>query len=61
VVKNPPAQGHKRHGFDPWAGKITRRAWQSIPVFLPVESHGQRSLEGYDLQGSKESDRTEVT
>ena len=25
---------------DPW-----RRAWQLTPVFLPRESHGQRSLE----------------
>ena len=32
----------KRHGFDPWVGKIPwRRAWQSIPVFLPGESHGR--------------------
>ena len=30
---------HKRHGFDPWAGKIPwRRAWQPTPVFLPGES-----------------------
>ena len=34
---------------------------QPIPVFLPKESHGQRSLEGYSPQGHKESDRTEVT
>ena len=27
---------HKRHGFDPWVGKIPwRRAWQPVPVFLP--------------------------
>ena len=43
---------HKRWGFDPWVGKISwRRAWQSTPVFLPGESHGQRSLEGYSPQG----------
>ena len=24
-----------------------RRAWQPTPIFLPGESHGQRSLEGY--------------
>ena len=35
----------KRHQFDPWVGKIPwRRAWQPTPVFLPGESHGQRSL-----------------
>ena len=28
----------------PW-----RRAWQPTPVFLPGESHGQRSLAGYSL------------
>ena len=43
-------------------GKITwRRKWQPTPVFLPGESHGQRSLEGYSLQGCKESDTTEET
>ena len=31
------------------------------PVFLPGESHGQRSLEGYSPWGCKQSDRTEVT
>ena len=35
----------KRHWFYPWVRKIPwRRAWQPIPVFLPGESHGQRSL-----------------
>ena len=29
-----------------------------IPVFLPGESHGQRSLEGYSPKGLKESDTT---
>ena len=38
----------KRHEFDPWVQKIPWRwAWQSIPVFLPGESHGQRNLAGY--------------
>ena len=36
-----------------------RREWQSTPVFLPGESHGQRSLAGYNPQGCKESDVTE--
>ena len=41
--------------------KITagRRAWQPTPVFLPGESHGQRSLAGCSPQGLKESDATE--
>ena len=32
---------------------------QPTPVFLPGESHGQRSLGGYSPQGHKESDTTE--
>ena len=36
---------HERCGFDRWIGKIPwRRAWQPIPVFLPGESQGERSL-----------------
>ena len=48
--KEPTCQyrRHKRHEFSPWVGKIPwRRAQQSTPVFLPGESHGQRSLVGY--------------
>ena len=36
-----------------------RREWQLIPVFLPGESHGQRSLAGSSPWGHKESDTTE--
>ena len=44
-----------RPGFDPWVGRIPwRRAWQPIPVFLPGESHGQRSLLGYSPWGCKD-------
>ena len=49
--KEPTCQcrRQKRHGFDPWVGKIPwRRAWQPSPVFLPGESRGQRSLAGYN-------------
>ena len=43
-------------------GKIPwRRAWQPTPVFLPGESHEQRSQASYSPQGCKESDTTEVT
>ena len=50
----------KRPGFNPWIGRIPwRKKWQRTPVFLPGESHGQRSLVGYSLWGCKESDRTE--
>ena len=36
-----------------------RREWQPTPIFLPGESHRQRSLVGYSLWGHKESDTTE--
>ena len=35
--------------------------WRGTPVFLPGESHGQRSLEGYSPWGRKELDMTEAT
>ena len=43
-----------------WVGKILwRRKWQPTLVFLPGESHGQRSLAGYrQSMGSQESDVT---
>ena len=50
MVKNPPAnagdietQVRSLHQEDP----LERREWQPTPVFLPGESHGQRSLVGY--------------
>ena len=50
----------KRHGFDPWVGKIPwRKKWQPTPIFLPGESHGQRSLAGYSSRGCEELDMTE--
>ena len=63
VVKNLPASAGDvgdvglipASGRSPW-----RRAWQPTPAFLPGESHGQRSLNGYSPQGHKESDTTEV-
>ena len=36
-----------------------RRKWQPIPIFLPGEFYGQRSLVGYSPWGHKESDTTE--
>ena len=42
----------RRCSFDPWVGNTPRRReWQSIPVFLPGESHEQGSLGGYSPQG----------
>ena len=44
----------RRHGFSPWVRKIPwRRAWQPTPVFLPGESHEQRSLAGYSPCGRR--------
>ena len=60
TVKNLPAMQETRvpslSRKIPW-----RRKWQPTPVFLPGEFHGQRSLEGYNPWGSKESNMTEVT
>ena len=36
------------------------RPWQTTPVLLPKESHGQRILAGYNPWGHRESDTTEV-
>ena len=38
-----------------------RRKWQPTPLFLPGESHGQRSLAGYSPEGRKELNMTEAT
>ena len=46
--------------LDRWVGKIPlRRERLPTPVFLPAESHGQRSLAGYCPRSCKESDMTE--
>ena len=39
-------------------GSILGQEWQPTPVFLPGESHGQRSLVGHSLWGCKDSDTT---
>ena len=52
---------YKRNRFNPWVAKNPwRRARQPTPVFSPGESHGQRSLVAYSLQGRKEADTTEA-
>ena len=54
VVKNPPAKQEtwvrSLGGEDP-----LRRKWQTTPVFLSGECHGQRSMVGYSPWGHKES------
>ena len=58
TVKNLPemweTQTRSLDQDDPW-----RRKWPPTPVFLPGESHGQRSLVGYSPWGCKELDTTE--
>ena len=54
--KEPTCQRrrHRRHGFSPWVEKIPwRRTEQPTPVFLPGESHGQRSPAGYSPRGHR--------
>ena len=50
----------KRLKFNLWVRRIpSRRTWQSTPVFLPRESHGQRSLTGCGPWGREEQDTTQ--
>ena len=52
----------KRHGFDPWVGKIPwRRKWQPTLVFLLGKFHGQRSLVGYSPIGLQRVGHDRVT
>ena len=60
--KEPACQcrSHKNRWFSPWVRKIPwRRAQQPTSVCLPAESHGQRSLEGYN-PGVAKSDTTDL-
>ena len=48
----------ERRGFSPWVGKISWRGkWQPTSMFLPGNSHGQRSLVGYSPWGGKSQTR----
>ena len=46
-------KNERNSGSLPGLGIPWRRKWQPTPVFLPGESHGQRSLVGYSPQGCK--------
>ena len=52
-VKNPPANAGDK---DPLQENMATHS-----IFLPGESHGQRSLAGYSPWGHKELDMTEAT
>ena len=55
-----PACNTREMRFHPWLRKIPwRRERLPTPVFLPGESHGHRSLEGYSQRGCKRLDTTE--
>ena len=60
VVKNLPASaGHVRDtSLIPGSGRSPGGG--NTPVFLPEESHGQRSLAGYSPCSLKQLDATEV-
>ena len=47
--------------FIPAYVRAWRRKWKLTLVFLPGESHGQRSMASYSPRGRKESDTTEAT
>ena len=48
-------------GSIPGWGRPPRGTGQPTLVFLPGESHGQRSLVGYSPEGHKELETMEVT
>ena len=59
MVENPPATAGKG-GWIPGLGRSPGTGnGNLLPVSLPEESHGQRSLAGYSLWGRRESDMTE--
>ena len=55
-IENPPANGCKRLGFDPWVRKSPwSRKWHPAPVFLPGKFCEQRSLVGCSQWGYREA------
>ena len=49
----------RRCRFNPWVRrKPWRREWQPTPVFLPGESHGERSLAGATVHGGRKGSDT---
>ena len=61
MVKTLPANAGKvrDRSLISGLGRSPGRKWQPVPVFLPGESHGQRSLAGYSAWGCKELDVTD--
>ena len=57
MVKYLPAVQEIQIGFLSWEDPL-KVEMTTYPIFLPGESHGQRSLAGYSPWGLKESDNT---
>ena len=55
MLKNPPANTEDSgdESSIPGSGRSLGGGWQPTPVFLPGESHGQRSLRGHSPWGHK--------
>ena len=49
IVKKPRVLHCLEAGKNVDNFRLRRRKWQPTPVFLPGDSHGQRSLAGYSL------------
>ena len=63
VVNSPPPMQETQEMLVQslgWENPL-EQSMATTPVFLPRESHGQRSLVGYSPQGCKQSDMAEVT
>ena len=60
MVKNLPAVREMQDQSLAWEDPL-EEGMATPPVFLPGESHGQRSLADYGPQCCKESDTTEAT
>ena len=61
--KGPACQcrRYKRHGFDPWVGKIPwRKAWPPTSVYFPGESHDREAWQAI-VRGVTKLDMTEAT
>ena len=66
MVKNPPANSRNmRFGFCPWwvlrslgGEDPLEEGMTTTPVFLSGESHGQKTLVGYNQKGRTETDMT---
>ena len=61
VVSNSLRPHESQHARPPCPSPIPwRREWQPTPVFLPGESHGQRSLGGLPFLGSSQREEGSI-